>query len=360
MVKSVIDGVTTYYPGASYEEKGGVVTKYYQGGALRVGGTLYYSLTDQLGSTGVTVSDSGAKVAELRYNPWGEVRYTSNVTPTDRTYTGQRSYADNFGLMYYNARWYDSSIGGFAQADNIEIKVNDIQSQERFAYVLNNPILHNDPTGHAVPCSFLPAACSKKDPGVKVSGWLGWVAAIGCAFQGACIATPMQGTNDWQIKANPLVRALNSMPLTPMAVEAGIDKAAFEGAEALTNAVANEANAAQLMKPQPAAAAGLSTEGEMFTAPSSKGQIPPTYNPEVQSALDSTDPNLRPKYHGFCAEPMCISNALDAGKNPYGGTITSVKVRGIGDLQHGIALPPCPSCTELLKIFNMTWIAPGG
>jgi RHS repeat-associated protein len=146
MVKSVIDGVTTYYPSTSYEEKGGVVTKYYQGGAYRVGGVLYYSLTDQLGSTGVTVSDSGAKVAELRYDPWGEVRYANNLTPTDHTYTGQRSYSDNFGLMYYNARWYDSSIGRFAQAD--AVVPNGPQGYDHYAYVNNSPIMHNDPSGH--------------------------------------------------------------------------------------------------------------------------------------------------------------------------------------------------------------------
>jgi hypothetical protein len=33
--------------------------------------------------------------------------YASGDTHTDKTYTGQRSYASDFGLQYYNARWYD-------------------------------------------------------------------------------------------------------------------------------------------------------------------------------------------------------------------------------------------------------------
>jgi hypothetical protein len=52
-------------------------------------------------------------------SPWGEVRFSSSANPglpTDYTFTGQRSYMDDpttngvregFGLMFYNARWYD-------------------------------------------------------------------------------------------------------------------------------------------------------------------------------------------------------------------------------------------------------------
>jgi RHS repeat-associated protein len=78
------------------------------------------------------------------------VRFDDGDLKTDRTYTGQRSYANDFGLMYYNARWYDPAIGRFAQADNIEITAGDIQSLDRFAYTLNNPIQYTDTTGHVV------------------------------------------------------------------------------------------------------------------------------------------------------------------------------------------------------------------
>ena len=111
MVKSIVDplsgtgGVTTYYPSPSYEKKNGVVTKYYGNGVMRVGSDVYYTLGNHLGSTSVTVSSSGTKVAEMHYTPWGEVK-DGNIDDlqTDRTYTGQRTYTDNFGLMYYNAR----------------------------------------------------------------------------------------------------------------------------------------------------------------------------------------------------------------------------------------------------------------
>ncbi len=172
MVKSVIDGVTTLFVGAHYEVTnpgtGQTVSKYYFAGGARVAMrkyvipqsmTLEYTLGDQLGSTSITTDANGAKVSELRYKPWGEVRYTwkdpsLNTTPayklTDYTYTGQRSYTADFGLMFYNARWLDPSLGRFAQADTIPLQVGSIETLDRFAYVLNNPISHNDPTGHCL------------------------------------------------------------------------------------------------------------------------------------------------------------------------------------------------------------------
>ncbi len=63
-------------------------------------------------------TDTAATVTQL-YKPWGEVRYASGTLPTDYTYTGQYSHTADFGLMYYNARWYDPALGRFAQADTI-------------------------------------------------------------------------------------------------------------------------------------------------------------------------------------------------------------------------------------------------
>jgi hypothetical protein len=39
------------------------------------------------------------------------------MMPTDFTDTGQRSETASFGLMYYNARWYDFLLGRFVKAD---------------------------------------------------------------------------------------------------------------------------------------------------------------------------------------------------------------------------------------------------
>jgi len=157
-----MNGVDTYYVNAKYQVSGGVVTKFYDGGPFRVGSALYYTLSDQLGSTSLTVSAAGVKISELRYNAWGQVRYSSGMTQTDKTYTGQRSFmgdasvgsGQGFGLMFYNARWYDPGINHFSQADNIEIKVGSVDALDRFSYVSNNPVNHADPTGHTRVCTY--------------------------------------------------------------------------------------------------------------------------------------------------------------------------------------------------------------
>ena len=76
--------------------------------ALRKGdGTLYFLLTDHLGSTAITATSSRGRDAELRYYPWGGTRYTYGTTPTSYRYTGQREA--QVGLYFYGAKYYDSS-----------------------------------------------------------------------------------------------------------------------------------------------------------------------------------------------------------------------------------------------------------
>jgi RHS repeat-associated protein len=88
-------------------------------------------------------------ISETKYTAWGEVRYSSSDSPTNYTYTGQYSYVSDFGLHFYNARWYDTSLSRFAQADSI-IPAG-VQGLDRYAYTFNNPIVYVDPTGH-MPC----------------------------------------------------------------------------------------------------------------------------------------------------------------------------------------------------------------
>ena len=101
---------------------------YYLAGASRIAMRKYaipasisveYMLSDHLGSTSLTTDSAGNVISELRYTAWGEVRYQAGTTSTSYTYTGQYSNTADFGLMFYNAGWYDSQLGRFAQADSI-------------------------------------------------------------------------------------------------------------------------------------------------------------------------------------------------------------------------------------------------
>jgi hypothetical protein len=100
-VKATLGGSTTVYVGNYYEKEGSTVRKYYYAGgarlAMREAGTLYYLLTDHLGSTAITINSAGtSEVGELRYYAYGKTRYSSGTTPTDRRFTGQIEDAYNF------------------------------------------------------------------------------------------------------------------------------------------------------------------------------------------------------------------------------------------------------------------------
>jgi RHS repeat-associated protein len=141
---------------------------YYAGGqriAMRLGTTtLRFILGDHLGSTAITATTTGSKLAELRYYPWGGVRYTYGTTPTDYRFTGQQEVA-SIGLYFYNSRFYDAALGRFVQADTIIPNPGDPPSFDRFAYVRNNPVRYTDPSGHgACDGPYKVPECKEIDP----------------------------------------------------------------------------------------------------------------------------------------------------------------------------------------------------
>ncbi len=61
---------------------------------MRTGESVYYLLSDQLGSTSITADGDGHSSPSLRYDAWGSVRYSDGTTATNYQYTGQ--YADSY------------------------------------------------------------------------------------------------------------------------------------------------------------------------------------------------------------------------------------------------------------------------
>lgn len=114
---------------------------------MRVNGTLYYVLGDQLGSASVVMDANGTVVGETRYYPFGEIRSQTGSMYTDRLFTGQQQMA-SLGLYNYGARFYSPTLGRFIQPDTIIPSVDDPQSLNRYSYVGNNPINFIDPSGH--------------------------------------------------------------------------------------------------------------------------------------------------------------------------------------------------------------------
>ena len=133
-----------------------VTTTYYYAGAELVamreitstGNSLYFVHTDHLGSISAVTSVTGTVVARQYYLPFGGTRPGGTGSmPTDKAFTGQRR-DDSTGLMFYQARYYSSSVGRFISADTIVPGAGNPQNLNRYAYGLSNPLKYIDPTGH--------------------------------------------------------------------------------------------------------------------------------------------------------------------------------------------------------------------
>ncbi|NIP28327.1 MAG: hypothetical protein GWO38_32085, partial [Phycisphaerae bacterium] len=57
----------------------------------------------------LTTGETGAVVAEARYRPFGQERWSGGAAVTDFGFTGQRNEA-GFGLLDYHARYYDPGV----------------------------------------------------------------------------------------------------------------------------------------------------------------------------------------------------------------------------------------------------------
>ena len=111
--------------------------------------TVYYLLTDHLGSVDVVLDEDGNVVERRDYLPYGSERVT-DVQPeapdTAQGFTG-KELDDETGLYYYGARYYDSEIGRFTAIDPWAGDITSPQSLNKYSYVHNNPIIFIDPTG---------------------------------------------------------------------------------------------------------------------------------------------------------------------------------------------------------------------
>jgi RHS repeat-associated protein len=154
-----VEHVQFIYTGAG---SGGTAT------ALRVtkGATppsLKYHHFDHLGSV-TAMSDERGRVQDsawgpdaqvMSYDAWGDRRSpdwrpgttTPNLQVGHRDFTGHEAIP-GVGLVNMNGRIYDPKIGRFLTPDPHIQFIADLQSYNRYSYVLNNPLRYTDPTGY--------------------------------------------------------------------------------------------------------------------------------------------------------------------------------------------------------------------
>ncbi|MGC1618262.1 MAG: RHS repeat-associated core domain-containing protein [Candidatus Acidiferrum sp.] len=127
-------------------------------------GLLYYAHPDSLGSIRLATTPGRAMYFDTAYAPFGETYATSGGSNLDPAYTGQmndtahREDVDG-GLYDFPLREY-SIQGRWPSPDPAGVSATctkNPQTQNRYAYVTNNPLSYVDPLGAQ--------ACNPEDPG---------------------------------------------------------------------------------------------------------------------------------------------------------------------------------------------------
>lgn len=67
----------------------------------------------------------------------------------DRGYTSHEHLAE-VGLIHMNGRLYDPVLRSFLMPDNFIQQPENTQNYNRYAYVLNNPLMYTDPSGEEI------------------------------------------------------------------------------------------------------------------------------------------------------------------------------------------------------------------
>ncbi len=257
---------------------------------------------------------------------------------------------DESGLDYFLARYYASSGGRFTSVDPGSAGSNTRapQSWNGYAYALNRPLALTDPDGRSVPCgdpSDL-STCGGADNAAEQ-----FRAARALYREGRYIRATLTALGAASTAMDPL----GFTPSPVAAAKIPGTAAKFGKASSGASRLADSAQAAGGTR---GVAAELRVGGDAFSDVSTSvpgRQVPEdALNPAVGEALDAVPPSNRSDFHGKCAEPSCISQAMDAGVNPAGGTIEAVRIRKPGNPNHGTLIGPCESCRRILEFFGIT------
>jgi RHS repeat-associated protein len=127
-----------------------------QGNSTPIDAPLRYFHHDHLGSIAAISNETGDIVERMAYDPWGKRRNVNGLPDTtdslvgiatDRGFTGHEQL-DEMGVIHMNGRIYDPLVGRFMSADPFIQAPDNLQSYNRYSYVINNPLSLTDPTGY--------------------------------------------------------------------------------------------------------------------------------------------------------------------------------------------------------------------
>jgi RHS repeat-associated protein len=132
--------------------------------SMNLDGVEYYYIRNAQGDIIGLYDEAGVQVVAYTYDSWGKLVSIKDQNGNDVTddnnsvgyknpyrYRGYR-YDGETRLFYVVARYYDSEIGRFINADDTDILFEDqdnILEHNLFAYCFNNPVNMHDPDGYA-------------------------------------------------------------------------------------------------------------------------------------------------------------------------------------------------------------------
>lgn len=127
-------------------------------------GSFKFLHKDYLGNILAISDEAGNKLEQRHYDAWGNfthLKIGNGVIITDqniirnssllieRGYTGHEHFGE-IGIIHMNGRLYDPLLRRFLNADeNIQDPYNT-QNYNKYGYVMNNPLLYNDPSGEFI------------------------------------------------------------------------------------------------------------------------------------------------------------------------------------------------------------------
>jgi len=124
-------------------------------------GSFKFLHKDYIGSILAISDEAGNKLEQRHFDAWGNFTHLQigngtiitdkNIIDTtsllvDRGYTGHEHFME-VGIIHMNGRLYDPLLRRFLNADeNIQDPYNT-QNYNKYGYVMNNPLMFNDPSG---------------------------------------------------------------------------------------------------------------------------------------------------------------------------------------------------------------------
>lgn len=124
-------------------------------------GSYKFLHKDYLGSILAITNEGGDLIEQRHFDAWGNITLFringidqdlskfSELSLLDRGYTSHEHFSE-VGIIHMNGRLYDPLLRRFLNADEFIQDPHNTQNYNKYGYVMNNPLLYNDPSGEVM------------------------------------------------------------------------------------------------------------------------------------------------------------------------------------------------------------------